>query len=198
MASKSAPRAGSATSLISTLGSGTSDDPLHYANESDPLAVLGGELGIRHEFRQGLMFAASYGLSVARFLQSESFHDLVTFTRSTEKREVENAPVQLASFKTAFPILARALTLGSRLTIEGQRYDRYENASDDSPQFRTRPSVLWDIVLTGQEPRYNVGYAIGVYNAFDWHYAVPVSNEFTQRNIAQNGRTFLASVDAHF
>jgi outer membrane cobalamin receptor len=183
--------------LISTLGSGTSDDPLHYENEHSPLVVAGGELGVRREFRQGLMFAASYGLSVARFLESEQLSDLITMTHAPEKRSVENAPMQLASLKTAFPILSRALTFGSRLSIEGPRYDRYENSGDPS-QGTTGPSVIWDIVFSGQEPRYGVNYAFGVYNAFDWHYSVPVSNEFVQRNIAQNGRTFLASIDTHF
>jgi outer membrane receptor protein involved in Fe transport len=184
-----------ATGLISTLGSGTQDDPTHYANEQSPLVVLGGEVGIRREFRQGLMLAASYGLSVARFLQSESAGDLLTFKRADDKREVENAPVHLASFKAAFPIVARALTLGSRLSIEGQRYDRYENQGD-LPQGRTGPSAIWDIVVSGQEARYGIGYSFGVYNAFDWHYSVPISSEFTQRSIAQDGRTFLASLDA--
>jgi outer membrane receptor for ferrienterochelin and colicin len=184
--------------LVSTLGNGTQDDPLHYQNEHSPLVVLGGEVGIRREFRQGLMFAVSYGLSVARFLESEQLSDLISVSRAPEKRSVENAPVQLASLKTAFPILSRALTFGSRLNIEGPRYDRYENSTDTNQQEKTGSSVIWDIVLSGQEPRYGIGYAFGVYNAFDWHYSVPVSNEFVQRNIAQNGRTFLASLDAHF
>jgi outer membrane receptor protein involved in Fe transport len=187
-----------ATRLISTLGSGMPDDPLHYANEHSPLVVLGGEVGLRREFRQGLMFAVSYGLSMARFLESEQLSDLVTLSHAPEKRSVENAPVQLASLKTAFPILSRALTFGSRLSIEGPRYDRNENTSDVSAQGKTGSSVIWDLVLSGREPRYNVGYAFGVYNAFDWHYDVPVSSEFTQDSVPQNGRTFLASVDVRY
>jgi outer membrane receptor for ferrienterochelin and colicin len=187
-----------ATQLISTLGNGTQLDPLHYQNEHSPLVVLGGEVGLRREFRQGLMFALSYGLSEARFLESEQLSDLLTLTRAPDKREVENAPVQLASLKTAFPILSRALTFGSRLSIEGPRFDRYESSTDPLSQGKTGSSVIWDIVLSGQEPRYNVGYAFGVYNAFDWRYSVPVSSEFMQRSVEQNGRTFLASLDAHF
>ena len=183
--------------LISPLGGGTQDDPLHYENEHSPLVVLGGEVGVRREFRQGLMFAASYGLSMARFLSDESLRALSKLERAPDKRSVENAPVQLASLKAAFPIVQRALTLGSRLSIEGQRYDRYELTSDPA-QGKTGSSLIWDIVFSGQEPRYGINYAFGVYNAFDWRYSVPVSNEFVQRSIAQNGRTFLASLDAHF
>ena len=198
LAGTAAAYANYATRLISTLGGGTQGDPLHYQNEHSPLLVLGGEIGLRREFRQGLMFAVSYGLSVPRFLASERVSDLVTLTRAPAKRSVENAPMQLASLKTAFPILARALTLGSRLTIEGERYDRYENSADPAAQGKTGASLIWDLVLSGQESRYNIGYAFGVYNAFDWHYSVPVSTEFAQRAIAQNARTFLASLDAHF
>jgi len=171
--------------------------PEELGGAIDALVVLGGEIGVRREFRQGLMFAVSYGVSEARFLTSKKLSDLVTLAHAPEKRSVENAPVQLASLKTAFPILSRALTFGSRLSIEGPRYDRYENTGD-AAQGKTGSSVIWDIVFSGQEPRYGVGYAFGVYNAFDWHYSVPVSNEFKQRSIAQNGRTFLASLDAHF
>ena len=38
----------------------------------------------------------------------------------------------------------------------------------------------------------------GVYNAFDWRYAVPVSVEFPQRTIVQDGRSFLFSAEAAF
>jgi len=43
-----------------------------------------------------------------------------------------------------------------------------------------------------------VKYSFGVYNAFDWHYELPVSGEFQQKTIAQDGRTFLASAEVAF
>ena len=187
-----------AAHLISTLGSGTQNDPLYYQNESSPLLVLGGEIGLRREFRQGAMFAVSYGVSVAHFLASNGFSDLASLTTAADKRAVENSPVQMASLKAVIPIINRALSAGSRINIEGPRYDRYESKSDPNTQGKTAGSVLWDIVLSGDEPHYGVHYAFGIYNALDWRYSVPVSNEFTQRSIEQNGRSFLASVDVKF
>ena len=187
-----------AARLISPLGGGSELDPLHYENERAPLVVLGGEVGLRREFRQGAMFALSYGLSVARFLASNSAADLTSFTQSAEKRKVANSPVHLASLKGALPILNRALTLGSRLSIEGPRFDRYEVSLDPEAQHKTGSSVIWDLVLSGEEPRYGVRYAFGVYNAFDWRYSVPLSTEFTPRSVTQNGRSFLASLDMKF
>jgi outer membrane receptor protein involved in Fe transport len=40
-----------------------------------------------------------------------------------------------------------------------------------------------------------IDYSVGVYNLFDWQYALPLSDEFRQRTMPQRGRTFLASVD---
>ncbi len=186
-----------AARLISTLGSGTQTDPLHYENERSPLLVLGGELGLRREFRQGAMFAVSYGLSVARFLATNGAGDLVSLSQAPEKRSVANSPMHLASLKGVFPVISRALSFGSRLSIEGPRYDRYENRSDPE-QGKTGSAVIWDLVFSGEEPRYGVHYAVGVYNAFDWRYSAPVSNEFVQRSIEQNGRSYLASLDVKF
>ncbi len=186
-----------AAHLITTLGSGTQADPLHYENEATPLLVLGGELGLRREFRRGALLALSYGISVANFLASDSARDLLSVAGAQNKRSVENSPVHLASLKAVIPILNRALSAASRLTIEGPRYDRYERSTDPA-QGKTGSSAIWDLVLTGEEARYGVHYALGVYNALDWRYAVPVSTEFTQRSITQSGRSFLASLDLKF
>jgi len=186
-----------AARLVSTLGSGTQADPLRYENERSPLVVLGGEFGLRREFRQGAMFALSYGFSVPRFLETNSAGDLLSFSRAADKRAVANAPIHLASLKAAIPIINRALTFGSRLTVEGPRFDRYENVTDPA-QGKTGSAVIVDLVFSGQEPRYSVHYAFGIYNALDWRYSVPVSTEFKQRSIAQDGRSFLASLDVKF
>jgi len=187
-----------AAHLISTFGNSIEEDPLHYENERSPLLVLGGEFGLRREFRQGAMFALSYGLSVARFLETNSAGDLLSLARASDKRSVANAPLQLASLKGVVPILGRALSFGSRMSVEGPRFDRYENVSEPAAQGKTGTAVIVDLVFSGEEPRYGLHYAFGVYNALDWRYAVPVSTEFRQRSIAQDGRSFLASLDVKF
>ncbi|HET7539201.1 MAG TPA: TonB-dependent receptor [Polyangiaceae bacterium] len=187
-----------AAHLISIFGSNNHEDPLHYENERSPLLVFGGELGLRREFRQGAMFALSYGFSLPRFLETNSAGDLLSLAKASDKRSVANAPIHLASLKSVIPILNRALSFGSRMAVEGPRYDRYENTVDDSPQGKTGGAVIVDLVFSGEEPRYGLRYAFGVYNALDFRYSVPVSGEFVQRSIVQDGRSFLASLEAKF
>jgi hypothetical protein len=179
------------------MGHSTQEDPLHYQNESSPLVVLGGELGLRREFRQGAMFSLSYGFAISRFLQTNGAGDLFSFSKATDKRSVANAPVHLASAKGVIPIINRALAFASRLTVTGPRFDRYENSTDPA-QGKTGSAVIADLVVTGEEPRYGVHYAFGVYNALDFRHSVPVSTEFTQRSVAQDGRSFMASLEVKF
>ena len=197
MVATAAGYANYAARLISALGMGTHADPTHYENESSPLVVFGGELGLRREFRQGAMFALSYGFSLPRFLEGDSQGNLQSFSKATNKRSVANAPIHLATLKGAIPILSRALSFGSRLTVEGPRFDRYENVTDPA-QGKTGSAVILDLVFSGEEPRYGLRYAFGVYNALDWRYSVPVSSEFKQTSIVQDGRSFMASLDLKF
>jgi outer membrane receptor protein involved in Fe transport len=183
--------------LIVSQGSGDETNPLSYENSDVPLTTLGGEVGVRRDWRHGWMLGVTYGFTYARFLASSSFGDFVSLKKSPDHRDVANAPMHLASLKGAVPIISRQLVAGTRISVEGARYDRNENASDD-PQDKTPAAVLWDIVLSGEETRSGLKYSFGVYNAFDWHYQLPVSSEFQQRTIAQDGRTFLASAEIAF
>ena len=182
--------------LIVTRGSGEQDDPLQYVNSSSPLLALGAELALRREWRHGWMIQASYGLTRTHHLASDSTGDLFAVKRDPDLREVANSPIHLASLKAAAPLFAH-VTAATRLTIEGPRNDRNENAGDD-PQTQTDAAVIWDIVISGQEDRWGLHYALGVYNAADWHYALPLSSEFTSLTMPQDGRTFLASASLDF
>jgi outer membrane receptor for ferrienterochelin and colicin len=183
--------------LIVNEGSGVEADPLFYENSEAPLATFGAEAELRRDWRQGWMLSVSYGLSYARFLASESFGDVVALKKDPAHQHVANAPAHLAALKGAAPIISRQLVAATRITVEGPRYDRNEEAADGT-QDKTPAVVLWDIVLSGEEARWGLKYSLGVYNAFDWHYELPVSSEFQQRTIAQDGRTFLASAEVAF
>ncbi len=186
-----------AKDIIVERGTGDSTDPLSLTNSSAPLATVGGELALRRDWRQGWMVSASYGYTYARYLASSSLGDLLAFERDVTRRQVPNAPAHLASVKAAAPIVGRAVTFGTRVTLEGERFDRFENAGDPE-QRSTDAAVLWDVVLSGREERWGLGYAAGVYNAFDWQWFSPVGTALRQRTIEQNGRTFLLSADATF
>jgi outer membrane receptor protein involved in Fe transport len=182
------------TNLIVTRGAGTAAEPLHYQNASTPLVTLGAELAVRRDWRQGFMVQAGAGVQGTRFVMSESLSDVLGLVPDPLTRDVQNSPMLLASLKAAAPLVTPALTLASRLTLEGARYDRYE-LTTDLPQGKTSAAVIWDVVLTGRAERLGLAYSLGAYNLADWKYSLPVSAEFTQRTMLQNGRTFLASIE---
>lgn len=183
--------------LVSTAGQGDEADPFYYVNERAPVATVGAELGLRRDWRQGYMLALSYSVQRSRFLNGTSLSSLLAFKQSPDFRRVANSPEHLGSIKGALPLLSRALTLASRLSLESGRYDRNERRGD-AAQGKTGAFAVWDIVVTGREARHGFSWAAGVYNAFDWRYSVPVSVEFPQRVIAQDGRSFLFSAELAF
>jgi outer membrane receptor for ferrienterochelin and colicin len=185
------------TNLIQSVGEGTLADPVHYVNATSPMTSLGGEIGLRREWRQGFMLEATYAYQHSLYLASTSFSDFIGLNRDPTTRHVANSPEHLASLKAAAPLISRDITVASRLTFEGPRHDRYESV-DDPPQGTTSPAVLWDLILSGEQDRYGLRYSVGAYNVTDWRYALPVSNEFSQRTMTQRGRTFLVSIDKSF
>jgi len=46
--------------------------------------------------------------------------------------------------------------------------------------------------------KYGIRYNLGLYNATNQQYALPVSPEYTQDLILQNGRTVLAQLSSSF
>ena len=124
--------------LVSSAGNGDEADPLHYVNARAPIATVGAELGLRRDWRQGYMLALSYSFQRSRFSNGDSLSALLGFDKSPEFRRVANSPEHLGSVKGALPILGRALTLASRLSVESGRYDRNERRGDDAQKRRTR------------------------------------------------------------
>jgi outer membrane receptor for ferrienterochelin and colicin len=185
------------TDLIVARGTGVGTDPIRYENSGVPLASVGGELELRRDWRQGWMLAGSYGYARPLYLSSNDLGALLRLESDPDSRRVSNAPAHLAALKAAVPVLSRALTAATRVSFESPRYDRFEQ-SEDEPQQRTDWIVVWDVVFSGLEPRWGLRYALGVYNAFDWRYSLPVSQEFRQRAIPQGGRSLLLSADLAF
>ena len=171
---------------------------IHNVNTTTPVGTIGGELELRRDWKEGWMMAASYSVQRTVYLASASFNSLVELKRSDQFREVPNAPTQLASVRAAVPILSRALTLMSRLSVEQGRYDRVDSPAETSMQGHTDTALLWDFVLSGTETRWGLNYSVGVYNAFDSQARYPVSAEFRQRSIPITGRSLLASGSVTF
>jgi outer membrane receptor protein involved in Fe transport len=180
---------------LRNLPGATSSVPSYeYGNTSDPVGTFGGEAELRREWKEGWMVSASYSVQKSRYLASGSVGDFIGFKRAANLREVPNSPNHLAAVKGGVPIIGRALLLMNRVSLEGPRFDRNDReGADQPPQRETPAALLWDVVLSGAEPRWGLTYAFGVYNAFDTRWAVPISTEFRQTTMPQTGRTFLAT-----
>ena len=195
------------TDLIAQRADGAVTDgtqPYQYQNTSAPVVTPGAEAEVRREWKDGWMVAAQYSFQHSKYVASTGVGDVLSQKQNVNFRQVPNAPEHLASVTGSVPILGRALLASTRLTMNSARWDRNDQPTDPvtgqaaPPQGHTEPVVLWDIVLSGTEQRWGVTYAVGVYNAFDWRWSVPVSPEFLQTTMPQDGRTFLATLSKVF
>ncbi len=176
--------------LVISRGDGDAASPTSLINSPSPILIVGGEAELRREWRQGWMLSFVYSYQRARYVNQHP-------AGLPALRQVPNSPQHLGSVMGAVPVMGSMLTAASRLSIEGPRYDRYDREGDP-PQGRTGWVAVWDVVLSGRDDARGLRYAAGVYNAFDWRYSLPVSAEFRQRTIVQNGRTLLLSAWADF
>lgn len=167
--------------VLNDLGGGL----IQYANAPSNVLVIGGEAEVRREWRQGWMVGATYSYQNARYTGGNGLRDL------------PNSLEHLASARGAAPLIGRSLVLMSRLSIEGPRPDKNENATDP-PQDKTTTGVIWDVVFSGEAERLPIRYNLGLYNAMGWQYSIIPSGEVRQRQMVQNGRTVLASVTVTF
>jgi outer membrane receptor for ferrienterochelin and colicin len=170
---------------------------VQYQNTTTPVGTMGAEFEIRRDWKDGWMAAASYSYQRSVYLASGSFDDFISLSQSANYRHVPNSPTHLASVRGAVPLFARALTLMSRISFEGGRYDTNVLTSSP-PQNQTDGALLWDFVLSGTEARWGISYSVGIYNAFDSRASYPVSDEFQQRTIPAAGRSLLASATLSF
>jgi outer membrane receptor protein involved in Fe transport len=168
-----------------------------YRNARAAIGTLGAEAELRREWKQGWMLAGSASLQRSAYLRSHDLANVLTLERSADFRELPNSPTLLGSLKAAAPVLSRLLRVMTRLSFEGARHDRNVSARD-SPQTHTQAALLWDFVFSGSEPRFQLDYSLGVYNALDSRAEVPVSSEFRQLSIPIAGRSLLASAGLSF
>jgi outer membrane receptor protein involved in Fe transport len=180
------------TNLIVLGGAGTQDSPNVYMNSSSPIRTIGAEVEFRREWSDGWMLGLTYA-----YQHSDYLNDAAPIGGVPPLREVPNSPNHLASLKAAAPIVGSLLTGMTRLSFMGPRYDKYDQATDPA-QGQTPSAFIWDVVLSGQAERYGVRYALGLYNAMGYKYTVPISREFAQDAIVQNGRTLLLSTQLTF
>jgi outer membrane receptor protein involved in Fe transport len=176
-----------------------------YENTTTPVGTMGAEGELRREWKDGWMASASYSFARSVYLKDSSLSSIVSLARDGAYREVPNAPEHLASLRAGAPILGRALMAMTRVAYTSSRYDVHDlqstTASPQPAQEQTGDAVIWDLMLTGAEPRWHIRYSLGMYNLANWKYSVPVlqgPGNFLQDSIVQNGRTVLAAAYVDF
>ncbi len=167
---------------IEQTGGGNETDPIQFQNIDSQLYTVGGEIELRRPFFRGWMFTAMYGYQRTADGSIGDVFDGPTV--------IPNSPNHLASIKVAVPIVRRRLILANRARFESGRVTREGS--------KTRPSLLWDVVASGEVDVVPVRYAVRVENVLDWNYAHPVGDEFLDIATPQAGRTFLVDLAVEF
>lgn len=155
-----------------------------FGNSAEDQLMLGADIELRRELRNGWMFSAQGGYLSARYLSTPA-------ESATDNATLPNAPLLYGSIKGIVPILAERLKIASRLTLEAPR--RIDLSGDEDTQW----VVVGDLVLSGQSIEFNFDYALGLYNMFDWQYAMPAA-PFASRSMPQQGRSVLAHIGVTF
>jgi len=157
---------------------------IYYRNSHVDQRFLGTDVELRRELRAGVMASAQYGYSYGRYAGSPSDDP----SQPTSTR-LPNAPTHYAGFKVIFPIVTSAVNGALRAALEDRRrIDTTTTAQSDR-------AVVVDAVISGAIARHGLRYAAGVYNLFNWQYALPAL-PYAANLMPQNGRSFIFSLTA--
>ncbi len=154
---------------------------VYFANVNEDQLMTGGDVEVRRELRGGWMFTAQVGGLYASYLSPPSTEG------STGNTRIPNAPSLYGSTRGIFPILDRLLRGAVRLSVEAPR--RLSLTTDDESDW----AVVADLVISGGVEEIGLTYALGLYNAFDWQYALPVT-PYAAPTLPQRGRSLLFSL----
>ncbi|WP_437602059.1 TonB-dependent receptor [Sorangium sp. So ce590] len=150
---------------------------LRYANSKHDAFVVGGDVELRREWRQGWMLAAMYGYQRA---QHEGGERLI------------NAPEHLASFRGVVPVVERLAAAALRINLEAPR--RISRSAGGA----TEAAIVADLTVSGELQRFHTRYVIGLYNAMGTRYDYPAAETYLSSTSRQNGRTFLAEITVSY
>lgn len=163
-------------------GSGTQ----RYVNSSEPALIVGADLEVRHEWRQGWFFSGFYSYQRAQYLAAS---DNVALKQNPR---LVNAPAHLSALRGVVPVVPELASLGGRVTIEAPR--RISRNSDAM----TGTSVTADITLSGDIRRLGLGYVLGLYNIADQRYDYINAASYLSELTRQNGRTVLFNLSLQY
>lgn len=161
---------------------GVSPDLIYYRNSHVDQRFLGTDLELRRELRAGIMASVQYGYSHGRYASMPS--DDAGQAQSTR---LPNAPSHYAGFKVIFPIVTSSINGALRAALEDRR------RIDTTTTEQTDRAVVVDAVMSGAIARHGLRYAAGVYNLFNWQYALPAV-PYAANLMPQGGRSFIFSL----
>ncbi|GAB4202506.1 MAG: hypothetical protein OHK0013_15860 [Sandaracinaceae bacterium] len=154
---------------------------VHFTNVGTDQIATGGDVEVRRELRGGWMLAAQAGGLYAGYRSTPDTEG------ATPSRRAPNAPWAFGSARAIFPILDRLLRGALRVSVESPR--RIGITTDEESGW----AVVADVVASGRLDELGLTYSAGVYNLFDWQYALPVSN-LPAPTMPQRGRSFMLSL----
>ena len=155
---------------------------IYYRNSGVDQRFLGADLELRRELRAGVMASLQYGYSHGRYASAPG--DDPGQSKTTR---LPNAPTHYAGFKVIFPIVTSAINGALRAALEDRR------RIDTTTTEQSDRAVVVDAVISGAIARHGVRYAAGVYNLFNWQYALPAV-PYAANLMPQNGRSFIFSL----
>ncbi|MEO7731099.1 MAG: TonB-dependent receptor [Kofleriaceae bacterium] len=161
---------------------GVDPNLIFYRNSHVDQEVLGADLELRRELRAGVMASVQYGYNHGRYASAPNADP-----SQPQSTRLPNAPTQYAGFKVIFPIVTSAVTGALRAALEDRR--RIDTTTNE----RSDRAVVVDAVISGSVARHGLRYAAGVYNLFNWQYALPAV-PYTANLMPQNGRSFIFSL----
>ncbi|HUS66202.1 MAG TPA: TonB-dependent receptor [Kofleriaceae bacterium] len=151
------------------------DDNAVFLNSPDLAWTAGGEAELRVAGPRGVWASAA-----------ASYTNLET---DVAQLETNSSPL-LGSLRGFWPALGERLGLAAELVYNHDRPRR--DASDAGP------ALLARLFASGRLADGRLWYRAGVTNLLDWDWSVPVGDEYEQRSIRQEPRTFHAQLMGQF
>ena len=149
-----------------------------FAN-SDAVRTRGVELEADGRLTGGLLARCSYTLSDVK----ETKPSLAPQTSANSPRHLAKAALSVPLYRDRFFASLEVQAMSNRRTVGG----------NEVPGFATA-----NFTLFGRELVKNLEVSASIYNLLDHRYRDPVSRDFTQDSIEQDGRTFRVKLTYHF
>jgi outer membrane receptor protein involved in Fe transport len=158
-------------------------------NKSNRVRSLGAEGELRWEPGGGTLLS----LSVTR----QRIEELT----STGNLPFLNAPETLVKARVLYPLVGKALRLGSELVLDSGRHFNQTDSTQPAADDRVDDAFLWNVSFSGEFRAYHLRYFAGIFNLLDARDArmgFPTSVDYPQSLIPRYGRSMRAGLSLAF